>query len=208
VWLQEGGPHHAVAIVTVVTCPNGHCQRVVWETGGTLSAHRTLTLLRYDPTRNLLHDTPAAPSIGYLAYDPLATIRDALNAGTAHVESRGTLDGKPVITIDVPIHDVLGTPGTATYIVDANTYRPIRMIIHHVRGLLLPLGLSLPLVPTFDTPGSPFAPIETVITFTAYTYLPATAHNLALANIRALHPTAKITAAPYFAPPPPLVSRP
>ena len=71
-----------------------------------------------------------------------------------------------------------GVSGESSYAyVDRRTFHPIEMDGHAV----------------FNAPGRPAVVVHSVSRFLTYAYLPATAANRALANIRAQHPKATVS---------------
>jgi hypothetical protein len=107
------------------------------------------------------------------ALDPVAAVRTAIRDGRAHDQGRTSLYGRTVERIRVdpcpPSHPTLCT-GTLTEeggyaYVDPETYHPVEIRI-----------------------GSH------ITRFSTYEYLPRTAANVALTNIRAQHPHARLTA--------------
>ena len=103
-------------------------------------------------------------------------LRDAISAGTAHDEGKTQLDGRTVerIRVDPPSPSACPScPQEPQYdYVDPETYYPVKV----------------------DGPGSTGVPglkLRVVMRILAFEYLPRTAANLALTNIRAQHPNAK-----------------
>jgi len=104
------------------------------------------------------------------ALDPVAAVRSAIRDGRAHDQGKTTLSGRTVERIRVDpcnkpaCKDSLPEEGGYAY-VDPETYHPVEI---HINGA----GTTR---------------------FSTYEYLPRTATNLALTNIRAQHPHARLT---------------
>ena len=100
------------------------------------------------------------------ALDPVAAVRNAIRHGRAHDQGRTKLNGRTVERIRLdpcPPGRCMTETGDFAY-VDPDTYYPVQT----------------------DIDGR-------TIRFSAYEYLPRTATNLALTNIRAQHPHARLT---------------
>lgn len=116
--------------------------------------------------------------------DPLSVrqLRQAIDAGTAHVEGETVIDGSAVTRIRVDCNQEQRanlTPCDPIYVyVDPETYRPVR-------------SLSGPGIR--PGPGGSCTAECYVQDFETYEYLPGTRANRALADIRAQHPDAKET---------------
>jgi hypothetical protein len=103
-------------------------------------------------------------------------LRDALSAGEAVDEGKALLDGRTVERIRLGGRCAT-CPNMPTYAyVDPQTFDPIET--------------DGPVV--FQVPGRPAATLHSVTHVLTYEYLPTTAANLALTNIRAQHPNASI----------------
>jgi hypothetical protein len=110
---------------------------------------------------------------GFGPLDPLADLREAISAGEAHDEGKTQLDGRTVqrIRIDDPLPCCPGEP--IYWYVDPETFYPVET---HTPGVMVLPGRVL----RFDV----------VIRYPIFEYLPRTAANLALTDIRAQHPDA------------------
>jgi hypothetical protein len=139
---------------------------------------RSSVPLRFVPP-NRLYRIPADAPLDIFgrvpALDPVAAVRTAIRAGRAHDQGRTRLNGRTVERIRVdpcpPSHSTVCRPDTLTEAggyayVDPETYYPVEIRI--------------------DGAGT--------TRFSTYQYLPRTAANLALTDIRAQHPHARVTA--------------
>ena len=110
--------------------------------------------------------------------DPVADLRQSLDAGTVHDEGRTKLDGRTVqrIRVDPSPHCASrGCPREPLFwYVDPKTFHPVKM--------------EGPAV--IDRPGKGPVRLHVVMRMLAYEYLPRTDANLALTDIRAQHPDA------------------
>jgi hypothetical protein len=115
------------------------------------------------------------------ALDPVAELRRAIRSGLAHDQGRTTLNGRTVERIRIdpcppksaftdpsPCTDLVWSSGGGYAYVDPETYYPVEIRLSVGGG-------------------------ADVIRFATYEYLPRTAANLALTNIRAQHPHARLT---------------
>jgi hypothetical protein len=105
--------------------------------------------------------------------DPVADLREAIRAGQAHDEGKTELDGRTVerIRIDDPLPCCPGEP--AYWYVDPETFYPVET---HAPGVMALPGRVVR--------------FHVVIRYPVFEYLPRTAANLALTDIRAQHPDA------------------
>lgn len=145
------------------------------EFGGTLDPHCSAATgceptLRFTPPNTLSH-----LPISFRA-DPgdfVTKLREGLNAGRAHDEGKTQLEGRTVERIRVDPRTsclVPGCPRESTYLyVDPETFYPVE-----IHGYASIVGLWH----------------QIVIRYLTYEYLPRTAANLALTDIRAQHPNA------------------
>jgi hypothetical protein len=112
--------------------------------------------------------------------DPVTDLREAIRAGRAHDEGKTQLGGRTVerIRFDPPPPSACpypGCPSEPTYVyVDPETFYPVEIHGPEIRGA----GSRL------------FARLHIVQRILTYEYLPRTAANLALTDIRAQHPNA------------------
>lgn len=112
--------------------------------------------------------------------DPVALLRDAIKAGRAHDEGKTQLGGRTVERIRIdPIScdaDVPSCGSEAGYAyVDRKSFYPVEI---RSPGGIRPRG------------GRPVVSFHFVDRFVIFEYLPRTAANLALTDIRAQHPDA------------------
>jgi len=126
--------------------------------------------------------------------DPAAFIRDAITSGRAKVEGTSTLHGRRVRQILLTSES---SAGLARYLVDAKTYRPVRVSL--IAGPLDAYRVGFPFLDvTFAGGisqmqfGPTTGPYALVCDFVEYRYLPRTASNRKLADIRAMHPHAPV----------------
>jgi hypothetical protein len=152
------------------------CSRgVTEEFGGTSDPVCTATgcepILMFSAP-NALRVSPV--SIGFLP-DPAHSLRDAIRHGLAHDEGTTTLGGRTVerIRLDPPCHAAQRCPGLTYAYVDPKTFYPIEIRQPEFRG------------------------VSSVVRFLTFEYLPRTAANLKLTNIRAEHPNAVVTGYRY-----------
>jgi hypothetical protein len=133
----------------------------VYEIGGTTNGD----VIRFVPPNRLV-DTRlrGGPPPYLMSGDPAAALRRALRTGKARDEGRTRRDGRTVEHIRLEWGDAY---------VDPDTFYPVEID-----------DLGEPYVP-----GQPELPRQE-IRFEVYEYLPRTAANLALTNIRAQHPHA------------------
>jgi hypothetical protein len=113
-----------------------------------------------------------------LPIDPVADLRQRLAAGTAHEVGRTTWQGRTVERIRLDREPGCASRGCPwapflNWYVDPDTLQPVGM--QGIGGI--------------GTPGRSIR-LRVVVHFVAYEYLPRTAENLALTDIRAQHPNA------------------
>jgi hypothetical protein len=180
IWVDERPPYRYRAIKVPAASAGdlaaNPCSTWTGEIGGTVG-NRAL--------RFVAPNTLTATGIVFLGpVDPVKTLRDALSAGKAVDEGRTRLGGRTVerIRIEGCGFEASGAgpacPGESSYAyVDPHTFQPIEMDGHAV----------------FNAPDRPAVVLQSVSRFLTYEYLPATAANRALANIRAQHPNATVS---------------
>jgi len=151
------------------------------EGGGTFDPRSGWTIFRYDSRTDTLERVFTGSHITTGEFDPVAIVRRALAAGTARVAGTAVVDGRQTTRIELSALDRHSTRGTALYYVDPNTYGPIGIDFPHL------VELRRPFEPVF---GNGIYRVR--IRFSAFEYLPATPENRKLADIRAMHPTAKV----------------
>jgi len=162
----------------VLVCAGGKQE----EVGGPVNAR----LVEFVPPNTLVNVSPFSPNHpSFLpltqnqthAPDPVTTLRAAIRTGRAHDEGSTTLHGSKVerIRIDPSPTGCIPCPPQPLYVyVDPDTFYPVE-----VRG-----------VADLNLDGVHVVRVELNIRYLTYEYLPRTAANLALTNIRAQHPNA------------------
>ncbi len=172
-WAQGSAPRHFRVVFPGVEAPFD-------EGGGSFDRRSGWSGFRYDSRTNTLEPLHTGSHVAKGEFDPVAIVRGALAAGTAHAAGSAVVSGKKAVRIELTALDRQGTRGTAVYYVDPKTYRPI--------GIDCPqlVELRLPFEPVF---GNGIYNVR--VRFSVFEYLPATPENLELANIRAMHPTAR-----------------
>jgi hypothetical protein len=200
IWIQGAAPHQ----YRLLANRPGVDTRVSLiparsEQGGTLDS-RSPRIEVYDSRTNTIRRTQAGPT-GTLPFDPATAIRSSLASGHAHVEGKRTVNGKPLIVIQLNslVNDSTGWGvraggmGTATVLVNPRTYTPVQIAFHHVDGVSASLG-----TPYFHRGSDRARTSMTAIErFTVFERLPATTANLRLASLSAQHPTARrVTVSP------------
>jgi hypothetical protein len=179
IWIDQAPPHRYRVLLNdfpldpanadphVLACSNGTPS----EIGGAFDTEQTL---RFVPPNMLSFKTLQF----VFPLDPVTDLREAISAGRAHDEGKTQLDGRTVerIRIDPPAdcHDP-GCPREPAYwYVDPETFYPVET---DGSGVIAP-------------PGRPVVRLRSVMRYLTFEYLPRTAANLALADIRAQHPNA------------------
>jgi hypothetical protein len=163
------------------------------DVGGTIGKTAGLSYNRpYD-----VFDPVSFPfTIARTSLDPASFVRSALASGRARNAGKTSIAGRQVIRIVLDAH---GLSPAADYFVDAQTYEPVRISVRAVAPNASPL--SVPLADAIELPYGYFPRMAKpelhflylfVYDFKSYTYLPSTAANLKLTDIRAAHPGAKI----------------
>jgi hypothetical protein len=183
IWIDQTRPHRYRALTNVESSADstdGDLRAVVCsrgtpaELGGTLGRPEE-TLMFVPP------DTLTSSRVGLgLPPDPVAWLRDAISAGTAHDEGKTQLDGRTVERIRIdPIAcsaDDPSCPSEPGYAyVDPETFYPVEFT---GPGGIGPVG------------GRPVVWFHFVDRFQLFEYLPRTPANVALTDIRAQHPNA------------------
>jgi hypothetical protein len=116
--------------------------------------------------------------------DPAADLRAAISAGRAHDEGKTQLDGRTVerIRIDTACLPLANCPRGPVYLyVDPETFYPVEVVA------------TFDQVEIVGGPGTSsysHVRVRDVTRYLTFEYLPRTAANLALTDIRAQHPTA------------------
>jgi hypothetical protein len=178
---QDGAILHERALVSVAgqpvqvyelwARPDTGAFRVM-KFGGEASANGS-GFSAYDRESNTITVTPGG---GKPIDDPAATVRDMVRSGHARVEDRVVLDGVPAYRLAVSGAADRFQNGTVW--VARDTYHPLR-IVTTVDG----------------APGCAASCTET-ISYQAYEYLPPTDANLALLDVAAQHPGARVVTLP------------
>jgi len=162
----------------VIVCASGKQE----EIGGPVNAR----LVEFVPPNTLVNVAPFSPNrfsplqptqTPNHAPDPVTTLRAAIRTGRAHDEGSTTLHGSKVerIRIDPPPTGCIPCPPQPLYVyVDPDTFYPVE-----VRA-----------VPDVNLDGVHVVRVTLDIRYLTYEYLPRTAANLALTNIRTQHPNA------------------
>jgi hypothetical protein len=173
-WVEGTVPRHFRALFPGAGAP-------LDEGGGTLESGSIRSLMRYDRSTNTLEQLSTGSHVSTTNWDPVAIVREAFATGNARVTGRANLGGRPAIRIVLTVRDVRGAPGRAIYYVDPQSYRPLEIDYAHL------IELKFPFEPVF---GNGLYRIR--LRFLDYEYLPATPANRRLADIRAMHPTARM----------------
>jgi hypothetical protein len=188
VWIDQTPPYRFRALLhgfppdvstnpRVEVCSSG----MAYELGGTLEPDCTATgcepNLRFVPPNTL-----KVPLLTFhIPADPVTMLREMISAGHAHHEGNTELDGRTLerIRIDPPpkCSSPDCEPEPVYAYVDPETFYPIRV---EGPGAINP-------------PGGPLLKFHVVDRYLTFEYLPRTATNLALTDIRAQHPNATET---------------
>jgi hypothetical protein len=181
IWIDQEPPHRYRAVLLndlppeppldprSLVCSGGTAS----ELGGTFDPHCTATgcepSLRFTPPNTLSHQQiPFRLPTGDFATE----LRNSLGAGRAHPEGKTQLNGRTVerIRVGPPTTCPPGCPREPIYLyVDPETFYPVEI---HGYGSIDGLWVRI------------------VTRYLTYEYLPRTAANLALTDIRAQHPNA------------------
>jgi hypothetical protein len=177
-WLDQAPPHRYRILLNVPPPPATSRLALACgnpkgpELGGTLDSRTTLEFV---PPGTLLPRS----RIGPFPIDPVANLRQRLAAGTAHEAGRTTAWGRTVEQIRLDPEPGCASQGCpwqpyGWWAVDPDTLQPVGM-----GGIV-----------RIREPDGRFIRLRFVTRFLAYEYLPRTAKNLALTDIRAQHPNA------------------
>jgi hypothetical protein len=177
VWIDQTAPHRyramlgtlppldATAEPRALVCANWE----VYEIGGAFDSGETL---RFEPPKTLR----ILPGAFSYPVDPVEDLRKTILAGTAHDEGRTQFDGHTVERIRVDPDSGCAFPSCPRepfyWYVDPETFYPV--------GAEGAGGLG--------QTGKDFVPLHVVVRYLEYEYLPRTAANLALTDLRAQHP--------------------
>ena len=160
------------------------------EVGGRIGSLDGLT---HASTANELSVAAFPAPVTQAMLDPAAFVKAALLSGRGKADGKVRIGGREVLRIRIASPDAGTSKPLALLFVDQHTYRPVRV--------QLDAGAPVP-----EHAGMPLACITQLIPFTCevalqgdtlvydfreYRYLPATAANRSLADIRAMHPGAK-----------------
>jgi hypothetical protein len=178
-WIDQTPPHRFRSLVNDFPDPGVDPRALVCsdgipaEVGGTLDR----------PEQTLIFEPPNTLRDSLVTFvmpqpDPLTQLRQAISDGSAHDEGKAQLDGRTVerIRIDPPSASPFpNCPPDPTYAyVDPDTFYPVEV---QTRGFLTPVD-------------GPVTCHDVVVRYLTFEYLPRTAANLALTDIRAQHPNA------------------
>jgi hypothetical protein len=144
-----------------------------YELGGAFDSGETL---RFEPPRTLR----VLPGRFSYPLDPVAELRESITAGTAHAEGRTRIDGRDVERIRLDPDPACAFPACPRkpfyWYVDPETFYPVAA--EGAGGV--------------GQTDKAFVPLDVAVRYLAYEYLPRTAANLALTDIRAQHPNANV----------------
>lgn len=179
-WIDRTPPHRYRALLNDLPAdPAGADPRALGceegtprEVGGVLDTQETLV---FEPPNTLR----ASPVAFVTPWDPVGQLRDAIADGRAHHEGETQLDGRTVARIRLeppPDCPVPGCERDSSYAyVDPETFAPVRVESPH--AYIVPLvGRVLR--------------FRVVVRYLTFEYLPRSAANVALTDIRAQHPDA------------------
>jgi hypothetical protein len=178
-WIDQTPPHAFRAFLHAPDPGDGDRRTLVcssgtaFELGGTFRGAQTL---RFVPPNTL------SASQQHLLFppDPVTDLREAIAAGSAHDEGETQLAGRTVQRIRIdppPACPDPNCPREPSYAyVDPETFYPVET---HGFGVIAP-------------PGGPGVWVRVVMRYATFEYLPRTAANLALTDIRAQHPNAVV----------------
>ena len=182
-WLDQPPPHRYRFLVdeplswTDAKKRKPYCERPI-EFGG---AQNTFDALRFQRPNLLIH---SQMNLGWFHDDPVADLRAAIDAGRAHDEGTTELDGRTVrrIRLDPPASCPEFPPRCSrrpSYVyVDPETFYPVG---EEGPGFISGRGAA-----------ARAAAVHVKIRYLEFEYLPRTAENLALTDIRAQHPNATV----------------
>ncbi len=182
VWLDGASPHRFRVTYDGPQSPG--------DVGGTLGG---VTGLGYAISDGVLDPVAFYHPISQADLDPAAFIKKALTSGRAQLEGSTKIRGREVVRIRLSSRHSGQLVPIAVYYADARTYQPVRIIMLKTTRpdpylLGFPLG-GISLSP--DRPSIGLAH-SLACDFAEYRYLESTPANHKLANIRAVHPHAKI----------------
>jgi len=181
IWIDQTPPYRYRALLNDALPSKPYRERSLvcapgapFELGGTLDPLGDT--LRFVPPNTLSATGPFFP----YPPDPVTQLREWISLGYAEDEGRMQLDGRTVerIRMDPPPYclDADADCPPAYAYVDPDTFYPVRLESPHA-------------YPGYGTPAGALR-FDTVVETTTFEYLPRTAANLALTDIRAQHPDA------------------
>jgi hypothetical protein len=183
IWIDQTPPHAFRALLNVPAPGTAEprtlaCSRGTGpELGGAFDTGETLMFVPPNTLSN-------APGRFLAPLDPVGDLREGISAGSAHDEGKTQLDGRTVerIRIDPPSDWPFGScPREPTYwYVDPETFYPVET---HGGLWVIATGPS-------DGAMPPVICARVSMRYLTFEYLPRTAANLALTDIRAQHPDA------------------
>lgn len=179
IWIDQAPPHrYRVLLNDFPPDPGNADPRELACSSGTPSelggAFDTGQTLRFVPPNTLSFN----PLQFVFPLDPVTDLREAISAGRAHDEGKTQLGGLTVERIRIdPLsdcHDPSCPRAPLYWYIDPETFYPVET---HGPGVIAP-------------PGRPVVRLYFVMRYLTFEYLPRTASNLALTDIRAQHPNA------------------
>jgi len=163
------------------------------EFGGRIGS---IDALAYSFANGTLYPSPFSAPITRAILDPAQYIKASLTSGKAKADGTTTIRGRPVVRIRILSHPYSRTVIGALFFVDAHTYRPVRIELNASLPFSSKLGYPLTCLTYGFQSGCATYGTEPdakwVYDFTDYRFLPRTAANRRLTNIRAMHPKAEI----------------
>lgn len=176
-WVDQAPPHRQRTLDELPFRPDAGRRAIACTRGTPIEAGAANgeDSLRFEPPDALVYSGPPQT----LAPNPVAALRDAIADGTARLDGRAEVDGR--IVERIRYESTTACPGSTcpphedVAYVDPETFAPVRFD--------WPYGLTI-------VPAGPYLHFHVVQRFLTYEYLPRTAANLALTDIRAQHPDA------------------
>jgi hypothetical protein len=179
-WIDQTPPHTFRAILNDFPDPTAVDPRaLVCSSGIRAEVGGTLDL----PAQTLIFEPPNTLRVSPVTFlmpqpDPVSRLRQAISDGSAHHEGAAELDGRTVerIRIDPPSACAYPecAPEPAYVYVDPDTFYPLEV---RAPGAFAP-------------PDGPVIWLDVVVRYQTFEFLPRTAANLALTDIRSQHPNA------------------
>jgi len=161
------------------------------EIGGTLTSTQTLS---YDDKSGALVPAASWSPVKRSDLDVAEFVWQAITAGRAKVDGTTWLHGQQVVRIRVFAKHYGHLMAVGLYFVDGQTYQPVRVVIDLKKHFFNETVPGFPLLSLTRIQSSVLPSVygRYVIDFNEYWHLAPTAANNKLANIRAMHPKAKI----------------